>query len=375
MKSHNVKILTVAAVVLLTFAAALVTASIKKSTETAPVIERDISSAGVIPTIAPTPIPTPTPVVTEKLEGEHSWDEIYNLEQENPYTRYDYDFQLYGRSFNLLDENLDLNHVDIEDEGELVKQVTACMPNLKYLDMDFCGVSNESMAEIRDELPDVKVVWRIWFGTGYSCRTDVEKILASCPGAGGNLYASNTGALKYCTDVKYLDIGHNQEIGDISFLAYMPELEVLIIAMDDIDDEMLKVLEKCPRLEFLEIQTNHITNLSPLQNMHNLKHLNIGHNFNLSDISPLYGLTQLERLWIGVTTQVPEEQMDKMEQLCKEAGNDNFTLNRTTYDPHGGWRWGSERYELLTKQLGYDTLDYQTIWNDPKYLGENHPYY
>lgn len=51
--------------------------------------------------------------------------------------------------------------------------------------MDSCGVSDEEMAAIRDDFPDVNVVWRIWFGTGYSVRTDVEKILASQPQRAG----------------------------------------------------------------------------------------------------------------------------------------------------------------------------------------------
>lgn len=370
-KNPAARILIAVALLCLVVAGALVGISVSKSSDAVQTIETITPTD----TPAPTPAPTPTPIVTEKLSGEYGWDEIKALEEANPYTRYDYDFELYGRIFNLLDEQLDLNHVDIEDEGELVRKVLSCMPNVNYLDMDFCGVSNESMASIRDDFPNVKVVWRIWFGTAYTCRTDVTKILASCPGGGGNLRPNNTEALKYCTDVKYMDIGHNSEIGDISFLQYMPNLEVLIIAMDDIDDEMLKVLVNCPHLEFLEIQTNHITDLSPLSGMKELKHLNIANNNYLSDISPLYGLTQLERLWIGVLTKVPQEQMDEMERLAAEAGNGNFTLSRTCYDPHDGWRWGNARYDLLTKQLGYDTLDYQTIWKDPKYLGENHPYY
>ena len=55
-------------------------------------------------------------------------------------------------------------------------------------DRDYCGVSNEAMAQIRDENPNVEVVWRIWFGENYSVRTDVERILASKPTVGGMIY-------------------------------------------------------------------------------------------------------------------------------------------------------------------------------------------
>lgn len=315
--------------------------------------------------------PTPAQVEIKKLDGEYSWDQIRTLMLAFPNVVYDYDFELYGRQFNLLDEKLDLNHITIEDQGELVRKVIACMPNLKYLDMDFCHVDNEHMAAIRDDFPNVKVVWRVWFGGSYTVRTDCTKILASNPGLAGNLKEYNTEGLQYCTDVKYIDIGHNQDIGDISFLGNMPNLEVCIIAMDDITDEMLEVLRNCPNLEFLEIQTNHITDLSPLSKMHNLKHLNIACNYNLVDISPLFGLTQLERLWIGGYVNIPQDQIDEMYSRAKEAGNTDLIIETKYLDPHAGWRWGNERYDLLKEQLGYDGLDYQVIWNDPNYLGEN----
>ena len=34
---------------------------------------------------------------------------------------------------------------------------------------------------------------------------------------------------------------------------------------------------------------------------------------DLEDISPLYGLTQLERLWIGCNNYVPQEQVAQMQ--------------------------------------------------------------
>ena len=51
--------------------------------------------------------------------------------------------------------------------------------------MDNTGVSNEALAKIREQSPNIDVVWRVWFGTNYSVRTDTERILASSrPSAG-----------------------------------------------------------------------------------------------------------------------------------------------------------------------------------------------
>lgn len=313
---------------------------------------------------------------SELEEDALTWQDIAALEQAASEAEFAYDFTLFGKAVSLQDSLLDLNHIKMDDEGALVKQAALCMPNLQKLDMDFCGVSDEAMAGIRDSLPNVDVVWRIWFGTGYSVRTDVERILASNPDKGGELTGENTVSLKYCTKVKYLDLGHNTYLDDLSFLAYMPDLEVVIVAMANWSD--ISALANCPNLEYAEIQTSALNDLSPLAGAKNLKHLNIGYCFALHDISPLYELTQLERLWIGRFTPIPTEQIEHMRE-CAPNCEINIT---TTLDPTGGiWRYLgnnedgtmqlSPRYELLREQFRYSEAPYcySYIENDPLYWG------
>ena len=293
-----------------------------------------------------------------------SWSEIRSLQESAPTAEFLYSFHLYGKEFTLSDTKMDLNHIRMDDQGALVRDVISCMPKLKYLDMDFCHVDDEHMAAIRDDFPNVKVVWRIWFGGAYSVRTDVEKILASAPGTAGDLKVTNTQSLKYCTDVRYLDVGHNEILKDISFVSYMPKLEVAILAMLYVED--ISPIANCTELEYLEIQTNKITDLSPLKNLKKLHHLNIAYNFNLTDISPLYGLTNLERLWIGAYTPIPEDQIAEMHHRVPDC------VIETTYaDPHDGWRYGNERYDLLIEQFGYDKADYSFSLKDPLYEPHN----
>lgn len=304
-----------------------------------------------------------------------SWADIALLENACPNVAFDYDFTLYGLPFSLSAEEMDLNHIPIADEGALVAGIVACMPNLKYLDMDSCGVSSEAMAAIRDANPDVTVVWRVWFGDAYSVRTDVERILASNPTTGGNLTAKNTVELKYCTKVKYMDIGHNEVLGDISFVQYMPDLEVLIAAMDGITD--ISPLSACTNLEYLEIQTNSISDISPLAPLVNLKHLNMARNGNITVLSPLFGMTKLERLWLGASSSYPQEQIEQIRAIVPECNINTYVYNDPT---EGGWRYtGSnpnpevyelykhERYEKLLEQFdNYDRSAYSFYWNDPK---------
>ena len=247
------------------------------------------------------------------------------------------------------------------------------MPELTLLDMDFCEVSDEAMADIRDSLPKAEVVWRIWFGNehrnGYSVRTNVTRILASNPGRGGELTAENTRSLKYCTKVIYLDLGHNDQLTDISFVRCMPDLEVAVLAMGGFSD--LSPLADCPKLEYLEIQTGAVSDLRPLSGLKNLRHLNIAWNFALTDITPLYELTELERLWIGGYDPVPREQVEEMQRRAP-----NCVINTTTSNPtEAGWRYVSfneegygiphPRYALLRKQFDYGSAPY--CYSYPEY--------
>ena len=301
------------------------------------------------------------------------WETIAALEKACPQAAFSYSFSLYGKELTLQDTELDLNHIRIYDQGALVKAVTACMPRLSYLDMDFCGVDDEYMAEIRDALPDTEVVWRIWFGTGYTARTDVERILASNPGIGGELCPDNTGPLKYCTKVKHLDLGHNSYLGNLDFCAYMPELETLVIALSDVSD--LSPLSNCKHLRYAELQTSALNDLRPLSELYELHDLNICYNFSLTDIRPLYNLTNLDRLWIGCLTPIPAEQIERIRELLP-----NCTINTEDRDPtREEWRWDGEydngalrpsaAYERLREDMQYDRAPYcySYIRNDPLY--------
>ena len=227
------------------------------------------------------------------------------------------------------------------------------------------------MEKIRDSLPNTDVIWRINFGSGYTARTDVTRILASMPGQGGELAHNNVKNLKYCTKVKYLDLGHNNYLDTIEFCRYMPDLEVLIVGMTFVED--FSPLAYCPKLEYFEAMNTRLHDLTPFANLHNLKHMNICYNFAITDITPLYGL-DMERLWIGQHDPVPPEQIEKYREL-----HPNCVVNDTTPDPtEEYWRFAEHgdlmgnqmydpRYQLLREQMGYDEEAYAFYWTDPMY--------
>ena len=298
-----------------------------------------------------------------------SWEDIAAMEAARPDVEFLFDFTLFGKAFSLTDSSMDLNHIPMDDGGAAVREVIACMPELTYLDMDSCRVSNKDMLSLREDFPNVKIVWRVWFGDVYTVRTDVEMLLASMPGIGGNLDDRyDAEALSCCNEVKYLDLGHNGSIRDISFVSSMPNLEVAILAMNDWSDA--SPLADCPHLEYLEIQTTYLSDLTPLSGLKELKHLNLCYLVNLTDISPLYELTQLERLWLGCLDPVPQEQIEEMYRRAP-----GIEINTTTLDPtYGGWRFKESdgsltpRYALLREQFcDYSTAYYAFAWNDPTY--------
>ena len=313
---------------------------------------------------------------------------------------FDYPLTLCGKEVNLSDEIWDFNHITVTDRGEEILTWAKCAGNLKILDMDSCGVSNSDMAAIRDELPDVEVIWRVNFGTNYSVRTNVTKILASKPSKGGTLYNADVNeALKYCTKVRYLDLGHNDDLSDFSFVANMPDLEIAVISMCSISD--LTPFASCPNLLYLEAGNTNISDLSPLANCKNLKHLNVGTCFGVKDISCLYDLDML-RLWLGSGDPVPSEQVAKMKELhpnCEvnttastglerdDQGNitsEGYTADGWKYYQKyltSDWAFYSANNNVFPAQrpLGYFKVAYKAFkynlsdaaysfsWNDPKY--------
>lgn len=241
-----------------------------------------------------------------------TWEDLDQLYAAAPDARFNYGFTLYGQSLNTFDRVLDFNHYTMPDNAEGVKQILPYMRNCTTLDMDSCGISNEVMQSIREAYPDINVIWRIWFGYNYSVRTDVTKILASKPSVGGDITNEDAQVMKYCTNLKFLDLGHNEKLDDFSFISELKDLRVAVLSITALSD--LTPLSNCKELYYLEAGNTDIVDLSPLAACTKLQHLNVGTCFELKDISPIYDL-DLKRLWLGSGDPVPAEQVAKMREL------------------------------------------------------------
>ncbi|MBP3654832.1 MAG: hypothetical protein J6J04_05340 [Oscillospiraceae bacterium] len=264
---------------------------------------------------------------------------------------YNYRIKLFGQELSTDMEKVEYFRASIKDEGlEQFRQLIPLMHDLTYLKLDWCGTTDEAMAQLRDDFADrVKVVWRIFFHE-YNCLTDTLKIWANW-----TVNDMNNSALKYCTDVKYLDLGHTM-ITHCEWAQYMPDLEVVI--MGDCNLASIEPLRSCKKITFLEIFSSKVTDLSPLEDLTELKYLNIS-NLKIDDITPLYGLDNMIKV-NSLMNHIPEEQVEEYKRLQPQVDGTFLSYGDPTMY---GWRYDLNghilpRYALLRQQFGYSAVDY-----------------
>jgi len=307
--------------------------------------------AAVVPELSQLPLLKQVNLMNAAGESRVTMDEAARLAQQYPNVALTYAFELFGKTVSTGDERLEYTNVQIGDQGlARFREILPFMFNLKALVLDDCGTSDSAMAELRDAFPDIKIIWRIHFGK-FNCLTDTEMIWAT-----GTVTDGVSGSLKYCTDVKYIDMGHNC-ITNIDFVRYMPKLEVAIFSVTWVRD--LSPFANCPNLRFLEIFNAEYPSVAPLANCTKLEHLNISYNrVGLRDITPLYELPNLKRFWCTMS-EIPT---DQQEEIQRRMPNCQFEFR--WIDPaegNGNWRLDengkpNEYYAEIRRIFDYDSM-------------------
>ena len=308
-------------------------------------------------------LPLVQSVQLTKEDGTSPWtiEQAWALMESRPDLQVAYTASAFGVSFSLTDEVVSFNNIDLSDQVEELKTLLPCMARVGRLDMEYCNIPDEQMAALRAEFPAPKIVWRVFVGK-YSCRTDAIMIRFSESNDALRLYDKDVQPLIYCNEMKYLDLGHNR-LSSAYFAAYMPDLEVCILAVErNLDD--ISALANCPKLEFLEIFSGKITDLSVLAECKNLQHLNISCN-KITDITPLFSL-RLKRLYM-TQTNVPMTQVQAFQEKFPRC-----EVNTTASDPAAGhWRYKGNamapRYKLLREQFCYDHMEINSYSVPPQF--------
>ena len=232
-----------------------------------------------------------TQLQTVKLSSSLSFADVDKLQDANPSAVFDYSFQLFGKSVSTADSEIVFKGQSIGNSGEdELRRALPILEDCKRVVLDNCGFDSEVLAKVRDDFRgQVKVVWRVYFGTNgrYNTLTDDDTIRAVY-----NVTNDTCGPMKYLEDVKYMDIGHNEHLSDLSFVSYMPELEVLIASECGVTD--LTGFDNCKKLTWLELAYCYkLENIDALAGCDGLKYLNLSYS-KVKSFEPLDGL-RLER--------------------------------------------------------------------------------
>ena len=273
------------------------------------------------------------------------WDTVKKLQDAFPEICFSYRFELFGQLVSTEDERIEYVRVPIGNEG--VNELRRALPLLKscrYFLLDNCGIDNELLAQLRDEFPQTKIVWRLYIEyIGFL--TDIKVLHLTWMWTNQNIQI-----LRYCNELEYFDIGHNT-ISDISFMAYLPNLKYAILSYNYVRD--VSPLANCKKLEMLELYFCHLLeDISPLAECESLKLLNVSAT-KVHDISPVFKLKNLERFYCIMNYGIPEEQQ---EQIYEELPDCWITFNQEidkavgwSFDAAGGVRaqWYLDMYKIF----------------------------
>ena len=294
-------------------------------------------------------------LMDEEGQSPFSVEEAAEIRRAAPGAALRYRFRLFGKTVDCSDESVSFRDTPIGDEGlEQIRLALELMAQGSTLTLDDCGTGNEAMAALREEFRGrVKLVWRVHYGI-FSDLTDTRVIHAVADEHGTILNDEMCRVLCYCEDTEYLDLGHDP-LTSIEFCRYMPHLKMAILSYNDISD--LSPLESCQELYFLEMFCcRRLEDLSPLSACKELRMLNVSFSA-VTDITPLYGLDQLE-LFHAARTDVPWEQIEELAERVPDC-----RITRAGYDIHEvGWRKIREGeyypwYQEIREIFGYGDPD------------------
>lgn len=265
-------------------------------------------------------------------------DGQYALASEFPGIKFLWKVRILNKEYGPETTDLDLsNKKDLT--ADIMRRKLRIMPWLTRVDLSDINASNEELGALREEFPDIKIVWMLHM---LQWKTKTDAIAFSdlireydYP----RLTDEHIQCLKYCTDLQALDLGH-QAITDISVICdYLPELRVLILADNKVKD--LSPIVKLKHLHYIELFVNpNLKDVSPLGECKELVDVNISY-LDINDISALLDLPLIERFWIE-HTYVPDSQIETL----RENHPDATVINVGSGSVDQGWRTHPRYYAM-----------------------------
>lgn len=298
--------------------------------------------------------------------------EAATLQKARPDVQFQYTTQLFGQTISTDMETVEYFRVPIGDDGlDSFRQLMPMMHELTYMKLDTCDISNEAMAQFREEFADqCKVVWRVFFGQN-NALTDTYKIWATW-----NIDTKEVDDLKYCNEVKYLDLGHNS-FRNLDFMQNMTDLEMAIVAIGNLED--ISGIVNCTKLEFLEIFSNRSLtdeDMQHLSSLTNMKYLNISNTILMRDLSFTDNMPKLRKLWCTIS-RVPWAETQRVKELHPDCefvflSDGDPTDYGWRYTRESGYREMTPEYALVRARFGYSNWDFSR--DEKGYLREEITY-
>ena len=277
-----------------------------------------------------------------------------------------------GASFDTDAEYIDMGDVTVKDWDAFTAFLKK-FPNLKKVDMFATRITAGYVEKLEKAFPDVAFGWYLQMMRYHFVRTDADAYSA-LDGAHPRHTDEEFKLLKYCPGLLALDLGHN-DIRSASFLDSMPNLRVLILA----ENPNLKNVERIAslkNLEYLELFSCGIEDISPLTALTGLMDLNLSNN-RVKDWRPLKEMKGLRRLWISgmCTGNRKRQELTAAERLELEEALPYTEIVYTGEPTSKGWRWLSKNnpaphYAVILEMFYGETQYYVPFEESPPLPGE-----
>lgn len=226
---------------------------------------------------------------------------------------------------------IDISNTPMESTEE-IEAILPCFHDLEKVVMCRCGISSEDMDALNKRYETIRFVWSVDLA-GMEFRTDAVHFTPNRWGL--KCTDENIYALRYCTDMVCVDVGHAFRLTNCEWVRFMPELKYLILAETAITD--LSPLENHKNLIYLELFLSKVTDYSPLITCKALEDLNLC--YTRGSYKPIAEMTWLKRLWWSGNWKA----RTKLPDLMPDSVYMEFLSSSST---GRGWREGQHYYDM-----------------------------
>ena len=255
----------------------------------------------------------------------------------------------------------DIHNIKITDLDAFKEQINQ-LPNLLYIDMCDCGLTDEQMEDLQYTFPSVRFVWMLRMTNTNSVRTLWWNVRTDAL-AFSTLHAwasdprlddTQAQRLKYCEDLVALDFGHN----DVANLEFMKDMDLhILITVDSfnrkeghyLDD--LSVAANYKNLMYLETFVGRISDTSFLKDLKEIVDLNLSYN-PISDTTYMKDFPKIER-FVLQSTQISNADYQELVELYPNAKVYNYGSGSVDQ----GWRSHPRYFAMIDMYRN-------NYWND-----------